>query len=189
MGRKEVYRTGEISRICQVAARTVCKWIDSGILRGWRVPDSTDRRVMHKTLVQFMRDRGMGELTAAILRRVLFVGLSASEQVAVCGLESEDYLVVAAANGFDAGVIFAEHNPDTVVIDLSIGRSEGLAIGRRIKAVKPEAALIALASEDEASPWEIGEAGFAGILERPFDVALLVGMLTLGSKVDMNGKH
>lgn len=36
---------GRIAKICNVAPRTVCKWIDRGILKGYRMPGGLHRRV------------------------------------------------------------------------------------------------------------------------------------------------
>lgn len=37
-----VYTTGEVARICQVAPRTVSKWFDTGRLKGYRIAGSPD---------------------------------------------------------------------------------------------------------------------------------------------------
>ena len=42
---KEVLTTGEVAKICNVAARTVSKWFDSGQIEGYRIPGSKDRRI------------------------------------------------------------------------------------------------------------------------------------------------
>lgn len=57
--RKAVYTTGEVAKICSVAPRTATKWIDSGRLKGYRVPGSLDRRVPHAMLVAFLKEHGM----------------------------------------------------------------------------------------------------------------------------------
>lgn len=62
----DVLTTGMVAKVCHVAARTVSKWIDSGILRGYRVPSLNnhggDRRVLKSDLVQFMQQNGMDRL-------------------------------------------------------------------------------------------------------------------------------
>ena len=35
---KEVYTPQDVANICHVAPRTVAKWIDSGRLKGYRIP-------------------------------------------------------------------------------------------------------------------------------------------------------
>jgi excisionase family DNA binding protein len=41
----EPYTVGEVADLLAVAPRTVCKWVDSGEIEGYRVPGSADRRV------------------------------------------------------------------------------------------------------------------------------------------------
>lgn len=50
--------TGEVARACRVAPRTVCLWIDSGKLPGYKIPangkQAAHRRVTRAALVEFM---------------------------------------------------------------------------------------------------------------------------------------
>lgn len=56
---KGVLTTGQVSKICNVAPRTVCKWFDSGQLRGYRVPSSRSRRIPVPELIRFMKAHNM----------------------------------------------------------------------------------------------------------------------------------
>lgn len=61
---KDVFTTGQVARLCHVGARTAAKWIDSGRLKGYRLPLSRDRRVLRAELIAFMKRHEMplGEL-------------------------------------------------------------------------------------------------------------------------------
>ncbi len=50
----EVFTTGEVAKLCRVSSRTAAKWIDNGLLKGWRVPGGKDRRVSRAALVEFL---------------------------------------------------------------------------------------------------------------------------------------
>ena len=50
---KDVFTTGQVAIICCVASRTVNKWIDNGLLIGYRLPGSLDRRVSIESLEKF----------------------------------------------------------------------------------------------------------------------------------------
>ena len=54
-----VFTTGQIARVCHVAPRTATKWIDSGVLKGYRLPGSRDRRVTRADLLRFLTEHGM----------------------------------------------------------------------------------------------------------------------------------
>src|ERR1700761_2602404 len=56
---KDVLTTGEVAKICNVAPRTVSKWVDSGALHGYRIPGSKDRRIPLNQLIRFMKQHGM----------------------------------------------------------------------------------------------------------------------------------
>ena len=66
-------------------------------------------------------------------------------------------------------------HPDTIIIDLGLGRSEAIQIAGNLRRDEANAQtlIIGLASEDEAAPEKLGEYGFNDIFKKPFDVALL----------------
>ncbi len=53
MRHKDVYTTGDVSRVCRAAVRTVAKWCDTGALSHYLV--GADRRIPRESLVKFMR--------------------------------------------------------------------------------------------------------------------------------------
>lgn len=57
--RRDILTTGQVSKICNVAPRTVCRWFDSGKLRGYRIPGSKDRRIPLSGLMRFMKAHNM----------------------------------------------------------------------------------------------------------------------------------
>jgi excisionase family DNA binding protein len=65
-----VFTTTEIARLVGVAPQTVCKWIDTGRLKGYRVPFSNHRRVSRANLIRFLRENklpmGALEFTEAV---------------------------------------------------------------------------------------------------------------------------
>lgn len=123
-----VYTTGQISKLCKVAPRTVSKWFDSGRLRGYRIPGSQDRRVPEQSLRRFLTEHGMplGEFDHQVYHHVLVVGAS-PETLEVLSAELTDssrYRVIVAASAFVAGVLFREHRPELVAVDLAVGSRE-----------------------------------------------------------------
>ena len=57
----KAYTTGEVADICHVSARTVCKWFDTGRLKGFRMPGSQDRRIPEDDLEEFLERHGVSE--------------------------------------------------------------------------------------------------------------------------------
>lgn len=56
---KQIWTLEEIAALCKVAHRSVIKWFDSGMLRGYRVPGTQTRRVPKEYLVRFMKEYAM----------------------------------------------------------------------------------------------------------------------------------
>jgi two-component system response regulator RpaA len=176
---KKVFTTGQVAKICKVAPRTVSKWFDSGRLRGYRIPGSQDRRIPREALIRFLKEYGMplGELEEEGWHKVLVIG---AEKLFIDRLkellpEDEDYKYEEASSGFAAGSAAHSFHPDTIVIDLSMGRTEGIQIAQYMRRIPQfeQTMIIALASEDEASPEGLVSSGFNEAFKKPFDVALL----------------
>lgn len=176
---KKVFTTGQVAKICQVAPRTVSKWFDSGRLRGYRIPGSQDRRIPREALIRFLRENGMpmGNLEEESWHKVLIIG---AEKLFIDRLkeilpEDDDYKFEVANSGFEAGSAAQSFHPDTIVIDLSMGRSEGLQIAQNMRRspLFEQTLIIAMASEDEASPEGLNAFGFNEAFKKPFDISLL----------------
>jgi excisionase family DNA binding protein len=176
---KKVFTTGQVAKICKVAPRTVSKWFDSGRLRGYRIPGSQDRRIPREALIKFLKEYGMplGELEEEGLHKILIVGAEKLfvDRVRELLPEAEDFKYELAASGFEAGIQAESFHPDTIIIDLALGRSEALQIATNLRR-KPEyeqTLILALASEDEADPDGLKNFGFSEAFKKPFDIALL----------------
>lgn len=176
---KKVFTTGQVAKICKVAPRTVSKWFDSGRLRGYRIPGSQDRRIPRDNLIRFLKEHGMplGELEEEGWHKILIIGAEKLliDRVRELLPDDEDYKYELANSGFEAGIQAESFHPDTIIIDLSMGRSEGLQISQNLRRNPhyEQSLLIALASEDEAAPEALVEFGFTDTFKKPFDVALL----------------
>jgi excisionase family DNA binding protein len=177
---KKVFTTGQVAKICKVAPRTVSKWFDSGRLRGYRIPGSQDRRIPREQLIRFLKEHSMplGELEEEEWHKILVIG---AERLFIDRLqellpENEDYKYEVANSGFEAGILAESFHPDTIIIDLSLGRSEALQIASNLRK-NPQyetTMMVALASEDEADPESLkGETLFSESFKKPFDIALL----------------
>jgi len=56
---KNILTTGDVARICRVAPRTAQKWFDTGLIKGYRIPGSRDRRIPIAELKRFMEANDM----------------------------------------------------------------------------------------------------------------------------------
>lgn len=133
-GQKEVLTTGEVARICRVAPRTVSKWVDSGKLRGYRIPGSRDRRIPLGQLIAFMRahDIPLDGLDQGVCR-IIVLSTDTPRELARQVNQAGRYDLRVAHNEFEAGMIAQQFRPHVVVVDLPDNQQEALAVCRMIK--------------------------------------------------------
>lgn len=176
---RKVFTTGQVAKICKVAPRTVSKWFDSGRLRGYRIPGSQDRRIPREHLIRFLKEHGMplGELEEEGWHKILIIGAEKLfiDRIRELLPEADDYKFELAASGFEAGIQAESFHPDTIIVDLAMGRSEGLQIAQNLRRNPQyeDTLIIAMALEDEAAPETLLNYGFNEVFKKPFDVALL----------------
>jgi excisionase family DNA binding protein len=176
---RKVFTTGQVAKICKVAPRTVSKWFDSGRLRGYRIPGSQDRRIPRENLIRFLKEHGMplGELEEEGWHKILIIGAEKQFIDKMKNLlpEDEEFKFEVANSGFEAGIQAESFHPDTIIIDLAMGRSEGIQIAQNLRRnpAYEETLILALALEDEANPDSLKTVGFNDSFKKPFDVALL----------------
>ena len=121
-----VFTTGQVSKFCRVAPRTISKWFDAGQLEGYRIPGSSDRRVRRQSLVAFMKKHNMptdlvpgGETGGG---RVLAIGLQAAVVAHLFKTMGSDGLlltVIPVTTEFDGVMQFAHLLPDVIVASAS----------------------------------------------------------------------
>jgi len=180
MSKKQVFTTGQVAKICQVAPRTVSKWFDSGKLKGYRIPGSQDRRIPREQLIRFLKENSMplGGLEQEGWHKILIVGVADSlfiERLKELLPEDDDFKYEVASSGFEAGTKASVFQPDTIIIDFCMGRGESLQIASALKRNDQykETLIIALASEDEPDLEGLSAFGYNDAFKKPFDIALL----------------
>jgi excisionase family DNA binding protein len=108
---QSVFTTGEVARICKVAPQTVSKWIDSGRLKGYRIPGSRDRRVPKNDLIGFLALHGMplGQLKQNGLT-IMVVGNGHMTSIAdrIATLIGKEMSIERCDNFFQAGLRFGD---------------------------------------------------------------------------------
>lgn len=140
IGARPDLRTGEVARLLGVAPATVGKWVDRGLLGGYRLPGAAgtkqeDRRVPWADLVKFCRLRGItiptpGTLTVACL----------------CPPTPG----VEAVTPVRLGVLVGRREVGRAVIGCEFGLGEAVATAGAVRDADPGVRLALLMSEDAA---------------------------------------
>jgi excisionase family DNA binding protein len=57
----DVMSTGQVAAAARISQQLVIRLIDAGVLPGWRLPGSRDRRVLRSKLAEWMRENKLPE--------------------------------------------------------------------------------------------------------------------------------
>lgn len=183
--KRVILTTGQVAKICRVAPRTVSKWFDSGKLKGFKLPGSSDRRIPRASLRKFLVEYGMStdllDFEESQVRVLVVTDCKmTAERVANINSDDNAYVVHVVKNAFEAGAYRAI--PQFVVIDFAIGRGEAIQLMRSLRGSigeqRPAVKYIAIANEDE-SDWQTlcDPTLFDDVYQKPIDtVSMIEGM-------------
>ncbi|MBI2431893.1 MAG: response regulator [Candidatus Hydrogenedentes bacterium] len=174
--KNRVFTTGEVASICGVSADTVSRWFDLGQIDGYRLGPGGDRRIPDESLRKFMISHGIPlERLEEGERRVLVVDddpfyLDIIPSVLT---QANEFAVITASTGFDAGAMVVEHNPQLVILDIHLSDMDGRMVCERVKN-RPETrntrilGISGFIDDDEVR--ELAYYGFDDFLKKPFKI-------------------
>jgi excisionase family DNA binding protein len=177
--RNRVFTTGDVATICGVSADTVSRWFDLGQIDGYRLGPGGDRRIPYESLRKFMLSHGIPlERLEEGERRVLVVDDDPYYLDIIPAVLSrdQDYVVLTASTGFDAGAMVVEHNPQVVILDIHLSDMDGRRVCERIKAraeTRNTRILGISGFIDDDEEKELGDYGFDDFLKKPFQIDAL----------------
>jgi len=180
---KNVLTTGDVSRICNVAPRTVSKWFDSGQLKGYRIPGSKDRRIPVSELIRFMKIHNIpAEALPAGQIRVLILDSNGDSASALAdSLRSKsDYEVQTVRSNFETGVIAQKFAPHVLLVSLLDGGINATGICKSIRANEDLQTIKVIALANQLSDSESAallQKGFDGCISNPADAAEVVSKI------------
>jgi len=177
---KDALTTGEVARICNVAARTVSKWIDSGRLEGYRIPGSKDRRVHAQALVEFMKLHNIPLGSEADTRTCVLVvdpDRTAASTIKQVLEDMGGYDVHLANDLVTAGIEMGRRAPQVILFDIQAGDGAAFARSVRSCASTASARLVASGSNFADDGRGMQRVGFERVLRKPYSVRTLVEAL------------
>ncbi|WP_415894348.1 response regulator transcription factor [Neptuniibacter sp. PT8_73] len=84
-------------------------------------------------------------------------------------LEDEGYTCIEASNGADALVLFAQHHPDLVLLDIMMPELDGYAACRKIRQLDEQVPVIFITAKSEEIDQVLGlELGADDYIKKPF---------------------
>ncbi len=180
---KTVFTTGEVAEICRISQQTVIRCFDNGKLNGFRVPGSKFRRIPKEALLDFMREHDIPvENLNRGKRKVLVVDDDRDIVDMLVDILGRDgrFEVQSASNGFDAGALTKEFQPDIVLLDYMLPDINGNIVCQRIRSdaqLSHTRIIIVSGAVDPAEIDSLKSAGADDFIQKPFDIDQLIGRM------------
>jgi excisionase family DNA binding protein len=177
---KTVFTTGEAAKICKVSQQTIIRCFDNGQLKGFRVPGSRFRRIPREALYRFMKDNGIPtDALESGKRKVLLVDDDVELVELMTKVLEEDgrFEVRVANNGFDAGMMVKDYQPDLIVLDVMLPDINGKEVCHRVRADQSLEDVRILCISGMIEDDKIQELKLSGadeFLHKPFDIEELI---------------
>jgi excisionase family DNA binding protein len=177
---KTVFTTGEAAKICKVSQQTIIRCFDNGQLKGFRVPGSRFRRIPREALYRFMKDNGIPtDALESGKRKVLLVDDDAELVELMTKVLEEDgrFEVRVASNGFDAGMMVKEYQPDLIVLDVMLPDINGKEVCQRVRSdpsLEDVRILCISGMIEDDKIQELKLSGADDFLHKPFEIEELI---------------
>jgi excisionase family DNA binding protein len=177
---KDVLTTGEVAKICNVAARTVSKWFDSGQIEGYRIPGSKDRRIPVQALMSFMQEHGIpfdGLMSGNTRVLIVDSDKEVCETLERVFADQTEYVVQSCSNPFTAGVECERFRPHVMLFDLEFCGDDYITFAQGLRANDDMQATKMIAMSGRLTDGQITRltcSGFDGVLRKPFTVRQVI---------------
>ena len=128
----------QASKYCSVSPKTVANWIDEGHIKAFRTVGG-HRRIERVDLDEFLRRQGMpipSEFQEGHRKRILVIDddrLIVETIVRSLEEEEQDYEVISASDGFEAGLQVSHFKPDILILDIMMPDIDGYEVCRKVK--------------------------------------------------------
>ncbi len=195
-GSPAIFTTYDIGRMTGTDPTTVHKWIDRGLLRGYRTPGG-HRRVRGEDLRAFLAAHQMPiprELGGhGALRVLLADGDAAALRQLARSLKrlKPSWEVSAAASGVEALLSASRQPPDVLVVDLHVPELDGFSVCKHLLA-RPDTAsirVVALAGRLTAElERKAKAAGARAVLRKPASGAELAESIEVAAGVQLEAE-
>lgn len=174
--------SGDIANYLDVTQRTVIRWINSGQLKGFKLPGRGNNRIQVVDFIKFLKNNAMPipdqlqhELNPVSVNILLIDDESAVLRAMTRALKPLNLKVYSAADGFHAGLLLQQLHPAIVVLDLNMPGMDGFAVIRYIRDEQKNSnirILVVSALADQQLDHAIA-IGADAVLSKPFSNAQL----------------
>lgn len=170
---KQYYTTGEVAAMCGVSFRTVIRWVQRGFLKANRLPGRGDHRVSRVDLESFLKKNNIeAQLNPTNTgKRALVVEddkvMARSIERALQGMGFETKI---ASDGFGAGFLLKDHQPNLLTLDLKMKGIDGFGVldFLKISGYEKDIKILVISGDSLEKINDALRRGAHGYLHKPF---------------------
>ena len=134
----DVFTVVKASRHCKVSPQTIINWIEAGHIKAYKTLGG-HRRIRINDLESFMRKQGIPipeKESGALRKKILVVDddpIVVESIVQALEEDENNYEVISASDGFEAGLQVNHFKPDLLILDIMMPDIKGFDVCKRIK--------------------------------------------------------
>lgn len=172
---KEILSTGELAAICHVTKHTIIAAIDRGELAASRTPGGHNR-IRREDALEFMKRYNLISGEERLQKILVVDDKSFVRDIMEQVFEGDDYEILHASNGYEAGKLAERERPDLILLDILLPDIDGRDVCRHIREEefgKSCRILAVTALKDPEDVQGIFAAGIDDYIAKPFSIELL----------------
>lgn len=134
----EILTVATASKYCNVSTKTIINWVEDGHIPAYKTVGG-HRRIKKSDLETFMKNQGIpipGEEGPAMQKRILVVDddpIIVETIVQALEEDENDYEVISASDGFEAGLQVNHFKPHLLILDIMMPDIKGYEVCKTIK--------------------------------------------------------
>jgi excisionase family DNA binding protein len=135
---EEVLTVFEASKCFNVSSKTIINWIESGYINAYKTVGG-HRRIKQSDLMAFMKKQGIPTMAIkpkTLQKKILVVDddeIIVETIVQALEEDENDYDVISASDGFEAGLQVNHYKPDLLILDIMMPDIKGPQVCKNIK--------------------------------------------------------
>lgn len=172
--------SGEIAKYCDVNLRTVIRWLESGKLKGFKLPGRGNNRVLVSDFIHFLSENNMPipeDLQPEASKLILIVDdeLPVARSIQRVARRA-GYDTLIATDGFQAGILLGQHKPRIMTLDLCMPDIDGYQVleHTRQQSLQNKLKIIVISALEDDKLAKAITCGADATLTKPFENQELV---------------
>ena len=183
---KDVFSTFQAAEYCDTSYMSIKRWIMSGKLKAYKTPGGHNR-IHKRNLIDFMMKNNIPipEKVDIIRKKILVVDddIQVREGIAnYLRMNGQNYEVTTAEDGFEAGIIVNQFDPDLIILDLLMPKMDGFKVCEKIKRnllTRDTKILVLTGYANKKNMKRAYESGADKVLQKPLDMEKLLEEINL----------